>query len=77
MTDDDLLARRLAELGDPALPEALGTRTLARATAWLEPPGEPAWRVVKGRVAVPALLLSAAAVFAADTCAMIVRVFGG
>jgi hypothetical protein len=77
MKDDDLLTRSLAELGDPALPEALGTRTLARATAWLEPPSEAAWRVVMGRLAVPALLVSATVVFAADTCAMILRVFGG
>ena len=77
MKDDDLLARRLDELGDPALPEALGTRTLARATAWLEPPREVAWWVVMGRAAVPALLVSAAAVLAVDTCALIWRVFGG
>jgi hypothetical protein len=74
MNDDDLVTRRLAELGAPALPEALRTRTLALATAWLEPPNELAWW---GRAAVPALLVSAAAVFAADTCAMILRVFGG
>jgi hypothetical protein len=76
---DDPLARRLEELGDPALPDALATTTLVRAAAWLEQPDEPndAWWSVLARVAVPALLVSAAAVFAADTCGKILRVFGG
>ena len=77
--DDDLLARRLEELGEAPLPDALGTRTLVRATAWLEGTDEPAdaWWSVLGRAAVPALLLSAAAVFAADTCGKILQAFGG
>jgi hypothetical protein len=74
MTDDDPIARSLEELDDHALPEALGKRTLARATAWLGPRGDlTGW----DRAAVPALLVSAAAVFLADVCAVILRVFGG
>ncbi len=79
MTDqDDALIRRIAELGPDPLPDRVAARTLARAEAWLEPEGpDPGWRVALGRFAVPVLLLSAAAVFAADTCARIWRLFGG
>jgi hypothetical protein len=76
---DDLLARRLEELGDPALPDAIGTRTLVRAAAWLEQSDGPrdAWWSVVGHAAVPALLVSAAAVFAADAYGKILQAFGG
>jgi hypothetical protein len=77
--DDDLLARKLEELGETPLPDALATATLVRAAVWLEQSDEPsdAWWSVLRRAAVPALLVSAAAVFAADTCGKILQAFGG
>ncbi len=79
MTDqDDWLTLCIEELLEDPLPDRVAERTLSRATGWLEPAGPQAgWRMALGRFAVPFLLLSAAAVFAADTYGTISRLFGG
>ncbi len=75
---DHGITRSIEELDEDPLPDRVAARTLARAEAWLEREAPKAtWRVVLGRFAVPLLLLSAAAVFVADTCGTISRLFGG
>ncbi len=75
---DDWLVRSVEELGECRLPEELARRTLLRAEAWLEPEGRgESWGAILERAAIPALLLSAAAIFALDAWVKLVTVFGG
>jgi len=78
----DPLLEALAAAEVPGLPPRLSMRTLARASAHLEP--KPSRRPSPSRpfcapipaFAVPALLASAAVVLAVDTCVRVARIFG-
>ena len=78
----DPLLVALAAVEVPELPERLAARTFARASAHLEPkPRRPvparSFRAPMPAFAVPALLASAAIVFAIDTCVQVASIYGG
>lgn len=79
-SEDDSLREVLVGLPLPELPHTTFVRTLARARGALPPPARPArWRILHGLPAhaVPAILLSADAVFVADSLVKMGRVFRG
>jgi hypothetical protein len=78
-TDNDTLADALAALPSPVLPRSISERTLACARGNLAPPPgsepRPLLRAIPA-YAMPAALLSADAVFLADACIKMGRIFG-
>jgi hypothetical protein len=82
MDEADPIFAALAAREAPPLPDALASRALARARAHLPEPERragaraPLSGIALPQFVVPALLASAAAVFAVDACLRIARLFG-
>jgi hypothetical protein len=79
-SENELFAEALAAMPVPTLPRATAERTLAHARGCLAPPPNAGSGLLLQRLpahAVSAALISADAVFFADACLKMARIFGG